>query len=201
MRMALLAINPRRPMQIKLPESPEPYRVILADPPWSFRDKGTRMAPEYEGKQREVAHYKTEPLGWIKALADSIDSVVAPDALLFMWAPHAFVIDGSAAAVAEEWGFAPKQEIVWLKVSKNGAPRMGGGHYTRLCTEPMILCRRGKATVKRRDVRNVIVAPRSEHSRKPDQQYDMIESLIDGPYLELFARRKRDGWQSWGDEV
>lgn len=180
-----------------------PYKVILADPPWKFSDVGTRLAPSYEGPGRvSPAPYSTMSMDEICAMREWVRSIAALDSFLFLWAPHSFVIDGSATRVAREWGFEPKQEWVWLKVDKNGCPRFGDGHYARIATEALLLCRRGKATVRVRNENNVIIAERGVHSAKPDECYRKIERITDGPYLELFARRKwSEAWDVWGDQV
>jgi N6-adenosine-specific RNA methylase IME4 len=126
---------------------------------------------------------------------------VSEDAFLFLWAPNSLVLDGSAQKVCEGWGFKPKQLITWVKTSKNGKPRLGGGHYTRVCTEQMILARRGKAKVRDRSVPGVIHAERTRHSAKPDESYELIERLCEGPYLELYARRQYPNWSAWGDQL
>jgi N6-adenosine-specific RNA methylase IME4 len=104
---------------------------------------------------------------------------------LFLWAPHALVLDGQAQSVARAWGFEPKQEIIWIKTSAAGKPRFGGGHYSRI------------------DMPNVIFAPRSKHSAKPDASYDYIEALTGADrFLELYARRQyNERWTAWGDQV
>jgi N6-adenosine-specific RNA methylase IME4 len=185
------------------------YAVILADCPWPFQDRGSRMAPEYAGQGREYSHYETMSIDELCAMGEKVQALAADDAFLFLWAPHSMVLDASALLVIQAWGFVPKQEIIWVKTTDDGEKlRFGGGHYTRLCTEPLLLCRRGKAKVVRRDIPNVIFAPRGKHSAKPDASYAMIEQLVGlpegtgAPYLELFARRRWSAaWDVWGDEV
>lgn len=186
------------------------YRVILADPPWSFKDNGTRLNPSYEGRGRpgSPAPYETMSLDAIRALRGWVRSIAFPDSFLFLWAPNSMVLEGQAQAVAIEWGFTPKQLIPWTKLDKSGKPKFGGGHYTRVCTEQLILCRRGKAKVKVLNEPGEISAqagPRpvgAKHSSKPDESYRKIERLSDGPYIELFARRKfSESWDVWGNEV
>lgn len=178
------------------------YGTIIADPPWSFGDTGTRIAPSYTGQAREEARYEVMRNSDILDLGWWVRSLAKPDCFLLLWCPNALVLEGLATAVARAWGFEPKQQIPWVKTSSNGKPRIGGGHYTRVCTEPMILCRRGKAVVKRRDIPGVIFAQRGPHSAKPDESYEMIEKLCPGPYLELFARRQfSPKWDVWGNEA
>lgn len=178
------------------------FRTVLADPPWTFRDGGSRAAPQYAGAGRAAARYKVSPLRDIESLGVLIRELAAPDCFLFLWAPNALVLDGQAQRVAESWGFAPKQLIPWLKTTKDGRPALGIGHYSRTCTEQLILCRRGRATVRDRGVPGVIIAPRGAHSAKPDESYRLIERLAAGPYLELYARRQfSPAWTVWGNEV
>lgn len=173
------------------------YACILADPPWEFRDVGTRLAPSHEGR-----HYEVLSLRELVACGALVNNLSARDAFLWLWAPNALVIDGSARAVCRAWGFEPKQLIPWLKVDSAGKPRMGGGHYTRVCTEMLVLARRGRATVTNRSTPGVILAERGRHSAKPDESYALIERLCEGPRLELYARRRySEEWTAWGNEV
>ena len=185
-------------MAIQLPKTTKPYRVLSADPPWLFADKGSRISPSHKGK-----HYDVMTLDDICDMGSEVQRIAADDALLFLWSPHSMVLDGSAHKVATAWGFSPRQEIIWMKTTKAGNPHIGAGHYSRICTEPMLLCRRGKAKVARRDMPNVIFAPRTKHSAKPDESYRYIEKLTACTRLfELFARRKfSPRWDVWGNEV
>lgn len=189
----------------RAPKATGHYRVIVADPPWQYADQGSRMAPNYAGRGRRHSHYQTMSEDLICGMSSWVDGLMMTDSVLFLWAPHALVVDGTALRVADAWGFFPKQEIIWRKMTRdNKKPRLGGGHYTRVCTEPMLLCTRGKAAslVKSHSIPNIFDAPRQAHSAKPDESYRLIESLFDGPYLELFARRRySDEWDVWGNEV
>lgn len=180
------------------------YRTILADPPWQFGDRGTRLSPDYAGHGRKHAHYGVMDLNQICRMGDVVSQLALDDAFLLLWAPGAFVIDGAVRHVACSWGFDPKQLLEWVKTSADGSPRIGGGHYTRLCTECLVLCVRGTPAryVKNHSTPNVFFAPRQAHSAKPDVSYEIIESLLPGPYLELFARRRfSPKWDVWGDEA
>jgi N6-adenosine-specific RNA methylase IME4 len=180
------------------------YRVILADPPWQFADRGTRMAPSYAGPARTYAHYSVMGLDGICSMGQWVKSQALDDSALLLWAPGAFVIDGSVARVAKEWGFVPKQLCEWVKTSKSGKPRIGAGHYARLCTEALVICTRGRMAplVKDHGVPNIIFAERAAHSAKPDESYAFIEKLFPGPYLELFARRRYSKrWDVWGNQA
>lgn len=195
------------------------FRFILADPPWTFRDKGSRMAPSYSGDGRAEKRYLVEPNQRIIDLAPRVIECAADDAILGLWCPNALVLDGTGTATSRAWGFEPKQLVPWVKTSKSGAPRIGGGHYFRVCTESLIIASRGRGASLRKDAGipgviteevdevfeamwEAVYAERGAHSAKPDASYDMIERLVDGPYLELFGRRQfSDQWTVLGDEA
>jgi N6-adenosine-specific RNA methylase IME4 len=179
------------------------YRVVLADPPWKFNDAGSRMHPGYSGKGRKKARYQVMSNEDIVDLGEFVWSLGAEDSFLFLWAPNAMVLDGLARRTIEAWGYKPKQLIPWLKTTKTGAPRLGGGHYTRVCTEQLILATRGRCAPLVRDlgVEGVIRAPRGEHSAKPDESYRLIQRLTPGPYIELFGRRRfSESWNVIGNQ-
>lgn len=185
-----------KPRTRSTPSSDGRFRTVLADPAWAFRDMGSRLSPSHAG------YYSTQSLGDIKAMASLVGALVADDSFLFLWAPNCMVLEGQAQDVARTWGFEPKQLIPWIKTSANGKPRLGGGHYTRVVSEMLLLCRRGRATVVRKDVPGVIHAPRGRHSAKPDESYDLIEKLVAGPFLELYARRRyNERWTVWGNQL
>lgn len=165
-----------------------PFGVILADPPWAFRTYSkTNVAPA-----RGVQPYTVMSLADIKALP--VQRVAAKDCLLFMWTVSH--LQAAAIDVARSWGFEPVSiAFVWDK------GRMGMGYWTRQEVEICHLFKRGKPRRLSKDVRSLIPAPRREHSRKPDEQYERIESLVAGPYLEMFSRQSRAGWVSWGNEA
>ena len=125
----------------------------------------------------------------------------ASDCALFMWTCWPTLPD--ALRLIEAWGFEYKTIAwVWAKLNKSSLGFFTGmGYYTRANTEPCLLAVRGTMPVKAHDIQALIVSPVQEHSRKPDDQYRKIESLYDGPYLEMFARRARPGWDVWGNEV
>jgi len=173
------------------------YPCILADPPWPFADQGSRLAPAHNG-----THYDVLTLDRIVELGAFVRPLAAADAFLWLWVPNSLVLDGVARRVCRAWGFSCKQLIPWVKTDAAGKPRLGGGHYTRVCTEQLVLARRGKAKVLRRDVPGVIHAPRTKHSAKPDASYELIMKLCSGPRIELFARRQfSDDWDTWGAEA
>ena len=174
------------------------YPVILADPPWHFQnyaaDEPGMMHDRARGANR---HYPTMTTDDICAL-----SVPAADnAALLLWACWPLLPD--AMRVIEAWGFEYKSLAwVWVKLNKTSMGFFHGmGYYTRANSEPCLLATRGRVKVNARDVQALIVSPVQAHSRKPDDQYRKAERLFSGPYLELFARRKRPGWDAWGNEV
>lgn len=179
------------------------FGAILTDPPWSFRswsDKGKNRAPDAMVRQKGLAerHYTTMDLKEIAALpvADS----AAPDCVLFLWTVD-FMLD-RAIEIGTGWGFTFKTvAFTWTKLTQKGGHHIGLGYWTRGNPEQCLLFTRGKPRRKSAAVRQLIEAPCREHSRKPDETYDRIEALVDGPYLELFARHRRPGWTAWGNQT
>lgn len=170
------------------------YGAILADPPWKFEaysNKGitTRSAE---------SHYRTEAVTSLRDLP--VADWAAKDCTLFMWVVDSHLDQG--IELMRAWGFDYKTiAFVWVKTAKNGQPRMSMGLWTRKMSEVCLLGTRGKPVRQGRGVRQVIMAPRREHSRKPDEQYERIQSLVSGPYLEMFARQAYPGWHQWGNET
>lgn len=168
--------------------------TILADPPWHFM---TRSA---KGEGRSASqHYTTNGIDEIKALP--VAELAAENSILLMW-----MVDWCPAAALEvmaAWGFEHKTTaFTWAKQNKSGEEFfMGQGYWTRANPESCWLGTRGSPMRLNADVRQLVVAPIMEHSRKPDIFYDLIERLVGGPYLELYARRPRPGWISWGNEI
>lgn len=169
---------------------PDPFRVILADPPWMFRDRlpgSKRGAAKHYNALRtsDIMRFPLPP--------------IADDAWLFLWRTHTH--QREAMQVMEAWGFRYASEIVWVKVSKNGRPLLGMGHTVRQSHEVCIVGRRGRPKQRTKAIGSVILAPRRLHSVKPTHMYDLIEAFTPGPYLELFARARRPGWHSIGDQL
>lgn len=179
------------------------YGVILADPPWSFRswsDKGKNRAPDALVRQKGLAerHYKTMSMKQIRDLP--VGLLAKPNAVLLLWVPDCMLPTG--ITMAESWGFTFKTvAFTWVKRTKSDAFHIGLGYWTRGNPEQCLLFTRGSPRRFARDVRQLIDAPRREHSRKPDEQYERIERLLLGPYVELFARQRRPGWDTWGDQT
>jgi N6-adenosine-specific RNA methylase IME4 len=174
------------------------YGAILCDAPWRFEtwsDKGRGRCPD--GRQADD-RYETMPLADIMALP--VERAAADDCALFLWTVDSHL--DQALRVGTAWGFAYKTvAFYWVKLTPRGRPAFGGGLWTRKGAEQCLLFARGAPKRLSASVRQVIEAPRREHSRKPDETYDRIEALVAGPYLELFARTERPGWDQWGDQV
>ena len=173
------------------------FRTILADPPWRFINRTGKMAPEH----RRLSQYETLSPPEIAALP--VAEIVMEPAHLYLWVPNALLPEG--LKVMEAWGFTYKANIVWHKIRKDGGPDgRGVGFYFRTVTELILFGVRGKdartEAAGRRQV-NFLATRKGEHSRKPDEQYDLIESCSRGPYLELFARGVRKGWVTWGNQA
>lgn len=177
------------------------YGAILADPPWSFevwsKDTGAGRSAS--------AHYSTMTMRAISRLP--VDDLGAKDCVLFMWCCWPSMPD--ALRIIEAWGFEYKTcGFDWLKADntqphffQDDVPaQVGMGYWTRANSEPCLLAVRGKPKRLNADVRQGIIAPRREHSRKPDGVHARIERLVAGPYLELFARQSKDGWDTWGNQ-
>jgi len=172
------------------------YGTILADPPWRFQNRTGKVAPEH----RRLRRYCTMTAEEIFDLP--VSQLAAPASHLYLWVPNALLAQG--LETMRRWGFTYKTNIVWLKIRKDGGPDgRGVGFYFRNVTEVLLFGVRGYLRTLppgRRQV-NLIATRKREHSRKPEEAYDLIEACSPGPYLELFARHARDGWVQWGDEL
>jgi N6-adenosine-specific RNA methylase IME4 len=173
------------------------FATVMADPPWQFTNKTGKVAPEH----RRLSRYSTMKLDEIMMLP--VPEVVAPKAHLYLWCPNALLPEG--LAVMKAWGFEYKSNLVWHKIRKDGGPDgRGVGFYFRNVTELVLFGVRGKnmrtLAPGRRQV-NFLATRKREHSRKPDEQYEIIESCSPGPFLELFARGLRKGWATWGNQA
>lgn len=173
------------------------FATVMADPPWRFTNRTGKVAPEH----RRLARYPTMTLEEICGLpvAEHLDDI----AHCYLWVPNALLPDG--LRVLKEWGFEYKSNIIWHKVRKDGgSDGRGVGFYFRNVTEILLFGVKGKnartLAPGRRQV-NLIGSRKREHSRKPDEQYQIIESCSWGPYLELFGRGRRDNWTVWGNQA
>lgn len=165
-------------------------QCLVADPPWKFTDA-------LPGKRRgAVKHYACLSLAEIMAFELPR---MAADSLLFLWRVAA--MQEEALQVARAWGFAPKAEIVWEKETDSGKQAFGMGHYVRNSHESALICTRGSPKILSHSIRSSFRAPIGRHSAKPERFYDLVEQMIGGPYVELFARRQRAGWTCYGNEL
>ena len=173
------------------------FRTILADPPWQFENRTGKMAPEH----KRLSRYPTMTLNDVCTLP--VEQLAEDTAHLYLWVPNALLPDG--LRVMASWGFKYKSNIVWYKIRKDGGPdRRGVGFYFRNVTEVLLFGVRGKnarTLAPGRSQENIISTRKREHSRKPDEQYDLIESCSPGKRLELFARGPRKGWTVWGNQA
>lgn len=179
-----------------LPRTEGGFKTILADPPWRFANRTGKVAPEH----RRLDRYSTLSLEEICALP--VPDITAKDAHLYLWVPNALLVEGMK--VMESWGFRYVSNVVWAKRRKDGGPDgRGVGFYFRNVTELILFGVRGsmRTLPPARSQVNMIETRKREHSRKPDEQYDLIESCSPGPYLEMFARYPQEGWTAWGDEA
>lgn len=168
----------------------KPASVIVADVPWKFSDslpgKGRGAAKHYPCMSvRDGVRFPLPP--------------IADNAALFFWRVSS--MQSEALRIVDAWGFELKSELVWLKLTKTGKRHFGMGRYVRNEHETCLIATRGRMPPKLKNVRSCFGAVAGEHSAKPDAFYDIVESLYNGPYVELFARRERPGWTTFGNEL
>ena len=171
------------------------YSTILADPPWQFQNRTGKVAPEH----RRLLRYPTMELQEIMDMP--VGRVAAASSHLYLWVPNALLMEG--LQVMKAWGFTYKSNIVWFKVRQDGGPDgRGVGFYFRNVTELVLFGVRGSMRTLNpgRTQVNMLATRKREHSRKPDEIFDIVESCSPGPYLELFARFRHPGWSQWGNE-
>lgn len=176
--------------------APEPFRTLLADPPWRFTNRYGKVAPEH----KRLSRYETMTLDDIRALP--VQPLMAVNAHCYLWVPNALLREG--LSVLEAWGFRYVTNLVWAKRRKDGGPDgRGVGFYFRNVTELLLFGVKGTMRTLQpgRIQVNMIETRKREHSRKPDEQYPLIEDCSPGPLLEMFARYARPGWSAWGKEV
>ena len=164
-------------------ESKEQFGCIYADPPWQYKNQGTRGATKN--------HYPTMPLNDIASLP--VAELALPDAHLHLWVTSSFLHD--AESIIRSWGFEPKSSFVWVK------PTMGLGNYWRCAHELLLLGVRGSLKFRDHSIRSWIREPRTKHSKKPEIVRTLVERVSPGPYLELFGRRAEVGWTVFGNQV
>ena len=191
----IYTVTETNPSEDLLNKAQGPYSTILADPPWQFQNRTGKVAPEH----RRLLRYPTMNLQEIKQLP--IGKLAAAKSHLYLWVPNALLQGG--LEVMSAWGFTYKTNIVWYKIRKDGGPDgRGVGFYFRNVTELVLFGIRGSMRTLKpgRTQVNLLATRKREHSRKPDEIYDIIESCSPGPYLELFARFTHPGWHQWGNE-
>jgi len=172
------------------------YSTIMADPPWQFANRTGKVAPEHKRLKR----YQT--MGLLDICDLPVANHAAAKSHLYLWVPNALIPDG--LRVMECWGFQYKTMLTWFKIRKDGGPDgRGVGFYFRNVTEAILFGVKGSVrtgAAGRRQV-NMLATRKREHSRKPDEIYGIVEACSPGPYLEMFARFPRAGWDQFGDEV
>ena len=174
------------------------FTTIMADPPWRFQNSTGKVAPEHKRLNR----YSTMTLEEIKALP--VAKVANDTAHLYLWVPNALLPEG--LAVMQAWGFKYKANIIWHKIRKDGgSDGRGVGFYFRNVTEVLLfgtIGRSARTLAPGRTQVNMIQTRKREHSRKPDEQYGLIESCSPGPYLEMFGRGiQSQKWMVWGHQA
>ena len=185
--------------------------VIYCDPPWQYEmysDKGHQKSPQQ--------HYDCMDLDQLKAMRDDVLFATAENSVCIMWSTFAFL--DQALDLMKFWGFKYKTGGPWIKRTVNGKNAFGTGYVLRSSAEIFLIGTIGKPVIKNRKTRNIIMsgecageinkidsiivdAQMRQHSRKPDAMIHLIESLFDGPYIELFSRTTRDGWECWGNQT
>ncbi len=170
------------------------YGVIYADPPWYFKNYSSRG----EGRNPNQ-HYGCMSINDICNL--DVADISERDCVLLMWVVDPLLQE--AFRVIEAWGFKYKTVgFTWAKTNQKSLGFSTGlGYWTRSNPEMCLLATRGKPKRLLKSVKQLVISPRREHSRKPDEMYTYIEQLLDGPYIELFARKTKEGWDSWGNEI
>lgn len=173
------------------------YQTIYADPPWQFQNRTGKAAPEHKRLHR----YNTMTLDEIKSLP--VQEIADDKSHLYLWVPNALLPDG--LSVMQAWGFTYKTNIIWEKIRQDGYPDgRGVGFYFRNVTEILLFGIRGKNNRTLQPARtqvNLIRSKKREHSRKPDEFISLIEACSNGPFIELFARGDRTGWDMWGNQA
>jgi N6-adenosine-specific RNA methylase IME4 len=182
------------------------FSTILADPPWPYNNvDGPRAAPEHRpnswngvtGAAGSALRYGSMSIEKICNLP--VKKIVEKNAHLYLWVTNSFLVE--AHTVAKAWGFKPKTLLTWVKVKYDGTPSMKTGFYYRSATEHILFCVRGSLRLNGPCRPTAYFHPRRRHSQKPDFFYELIEEQSPPEYLELFARKTRPGWASWGNEI
>lgn len=170
------------------------YALILADPPWRYRNAGRAGAAEAQYRTMEIEEICGAP----------VEEIASDRAVLALWTTISH--NRVAFDVIDRWGFEYRSQIVWVKTTATGRPRRGGlGYYVMAAHELLLIATRGGPWPPEVRPPSVLEAPARGHSRKPDQQYGLVESMYPSiprnKRIELFARHPWDGWDSWGAEA
>jgi N6-adenosine-specific RNA methylase IME4 len=207
-----------------------PFKCIIADPPWPYRDQMKSMVTTGDGAAGQyrimtaeaIQHFLEETVtlhmpGDLAPPENSgfgvfetiLEDLIADDAHLWLWITNAHLLEGWHIPVLKHWGFEAKTLLTWNKgrIDFNQAivPHIGQGHYLRNATEHCILAVRGRCPARVRSLSTFFIGPARWpgrlHSEKPSYVYELAERLSPAPYLELFARKRREGWAAVGDEL
>jgi N6-adenosine-specific RNA methylase IME4 len=179
------------------------YRTIVADPPWPYSGEPPK-AYALHGRYTKSLSPQNGPHGRYSSMSmEDLKAMVVPverDAHLYLWTTNAFMVEAHELATA--WGFKQKTILTWVKTRRDdGQPSMKVGHYFRGATEHCLFCVRGSLRLQASvGLPTAYLWPRLPHSVKPDAFYDLVEQASPGPYIELFARSARFGWDYWGDQ-
>jgi N6-adenosine-specific RNA methylase IME4 len=169
--------------------------VVIADPAWRFKSN-SRARPG----RNPMRHYACMSLAEITALP--VAEIVATDAVVLLWVPGPFLVIGAHIPIMHAWGFTPTASgFVWVKTNRDGSIFQGTGFTTRKNAEFCVLGKRGRSVRRAANVSEIILSPRRQHSRKPDEFYERVERYAAGPRLEMFAREHREGFTAWGDQT
>jgi N6-adenosine-specific RNA methylase IME4 len=169
------------------------YRTIVADPPWQYASKPATGKADRRAAAEDF--YPTMADAEIRALP--VAELAADDAHLYLWVTNTRIFECDPVGIAAAWGFTYKTLLTWNKTGPTGV-----GRWFRGRTEHVLFCARGSLAIPpTQRKQNIFSAVNGAHSRKPDGFYDLVEQVSPGPYLELFARRRRLGWDVWGNEV
>lgn len=189
------------------------YQMVVADPPWHFRARTALQMTNWTSRRDAEKHYPVMGVDDIAALP--VRDIVAPDAHLLLWITGPLLIEGKHIPVMKAWGFKPSSvAFTWVKLKRSIDVRqlrltttlesdlhVGLGLTTRKNAEFCLLGRRGNAKRLSKSVREIILSPVREHSRKPEEFYRRAQQYAAGPYLEMFSREQRPGWDAWGNET
>lgn len=181
------------------------YRTVVADPPWPYNNvDGPRAAPNHRpnswnrptGAVGSALRYGSLS---IDALCSLGSGIAHQTSHLYLWTTNSFLVE--AHIVARAWGFEPKTLLTWGKIKHDGTPSMKAGYYYRGATEHVLFAVRGRQRLLGPARPTLYLSPRLPHSVKPEWFYRLCEEQSPPPRVELFARRPRDGWNVWGNEV